>query len=497
MNRRNFLKLSGSSLALLAMQSCAKSNSVYDLGDSPRPNILFCIADDWGWPHAQSYGDPVVNTDTFDQIAKQGVLFEHAYVSSPSCTPCRGALLTGQYHWRLKENANLWSTLDVNIPTYPLLLEKSGYHVGYWRKSWGPGNLQPGGYTDTHPAGTNYPKGFQQFLEAKPASKPFCFWLGSSDPHRAYKKGSGKDSGMDISKVPLPAFYPDSDEIRSDIADYYWEVQRFNRDCGDAIKLLKETGQLENTIVVMTGDHGMPFPRCKGNLYDMGVRVPMAIQWPAKVKPNRRVDDFMSFVDLAPTFLQAAGAKIPAQMVGRSLLPTLLSKKQGMVDPARANVIFGRERHTPAQKSPSIAGYPSRGIRTKKYLYIRNFAPNRWPAGVPEGATHPMNNFSDCDNGPTKKYLMDNNSDPKVKPYYDLCFAKRPAEELYEIATDPDNIKNLAANPKFAGIKSKMSKMLTDQLTQTADPRIIGGGEIFDQYPYRAGYKINNAKAKP
>ena len=493
MKRRQFLKLSGLTAAALTLPGCSNAQYVLDK-NQPRPNILFCIADDWGWPHAGAYGDPVVNTDAFDSVARNGVLFDYAYVSSPSCTPSRGAILTGQYHWRLKENANLWSTLDVNIPVYPLLLEDAGYHVGYWRKSWGPGNIKVGGYTDSYPAGKNYPKGFKQFLDAKPADKPFCFWLGASDPHRGYKKGSGKDSGMDLSKVPVPGFYPDAEEIRSDIADYYFEVQRFNRDCAEAIKLLEQTNQLENTMVVITGDNGIPFPRCKSNIYDMGVRMPMAIQWPAKIKGGRRVKDFMSLTDLAPTFLQIAGVKAPEQMTGRSLLPTLLADNNGLVDKSRDHVIFGKERHVPAQLAPSLDGYPCRGVRTDDFIYIRNLKPQRWPAGVPDGATHPMNTFPDCDNGPTKQYLIDNKDNPKVKPFYDLSFAKRPAEELYDMKKDPDQLNNLAADPKYKKTKAKLSALLTKELKKTADPRIIGGGEKFDQYPYRAGYNLNKKK---
>ncbi len=494
MKRRQFLKLSGLSAAALVIPGCTNAASAFDADNAPRPNILFCIADDWGWPHAKAYGDPVVNTDAFDNVANNGVLFDHAYVSSPSCTPSPGAILTGQYHWRLKDNANLWSTLDVNIPVYPLLLEDAGYHVGYWRKSWGPGNLKPGGYTNTHPAGTNYPKGFKQFLDAKPDDRPFCFWLGASDPHRGYKKGSGKESGMDLSKVPVPGFYPDCEEIRSDIADYYFEVQRFNRDCAAAIELLDQTGQLDNTMIVITGDHGMPFPRCKSNIYDMGVRIPMAIQWPVKIKGGTRVTDFMSTTDLAPTFLQIAGVDVPDQMTGRSLLPTLLANKNGLIDKNRKHVIFGKERHVPAQLAPSTAGYPCRGLRTERYMYIRNFKPDRWPAGVPTGATHPMNSFADCDNGPTKQYLVDNKDNPKIKPYYNLSFAKRPAEELYDIQKDPHQLTNLADNPKHKKTKTKLAALLTNELKQTADPRVTGGGEKFDNYPYKAGYKLNKKK---
>ncbi|MBW8015691.1 MAG: sulfatase [Planctomycetes bacterium] len=482
MDRRDFLKISGIAGLLSACGSFATAVSG---GKSKRPNILFCIADDWGYPHATPYGDEVVKTPAFNRLAKEGVLFEHAYVSSPSCTPCRNAILTGQYHWRLKEGANLWSTLDVNIPVYPLLLEKAGYQIGYWRKSWGPGNLKVGGYTDTHPAGKRYKKGFKQFLDARKEGQPFCFWLGAHDPHRGYKKGSGAKSGIPVDKVKVPDFYPDVEEIRSDIADYYFEVQRFDSDCGKAIKMLEDIGELDNTIIVMTGDHGMPFPRCKTNLYDWGVRVPMAMRWGSKVKAGRRVSDFMSFTDLAPTFLKAAGVDVPADMTGRSLLDILLSKKQGRVDAKRDHVIFGRERHTPAQAKPSTEGYPCRGIRTDEYLYIRNFKPQLWPAGVPEGATHRFGSFADCDNSPTKSYLIANKDNPAVKKYYDLSFAKRPGEELYDITKDPDNIKNIAADPKYAKVKARLSAMLIAELTATKDPRVIGGGEKFDQYKYR------------
>jgi arylsulfatase A-like enzyme len=460
----------------------------------PRPNILFCIADDWGWPHAGTYGDPVVQTPTFDRVADEGILFDYAYVASPSCTPCRNAILTGQYHWRLGQGANLWSTLDVNIPVYPLLLEQSGYHIGRWRKSWGPGDLKPGGYVDSHPAGKNYRKGFKDFIDQRPDDKPFCFWFGASDPHRAYDEGTGKASGMDLSKIPVPGFYPDVEAIRSDIADYYFEVQRFDRDCGQAIKLLEETGELDNTIIVITGDHGMPFPRCKSNIYDMGVRVPLAIRWGKNIKRNRRLKDFVSLTDLAPTFLQAAGLPIPGRMTGKSLMPLLQSKKDGQVQKRRDHVIFGMERHTPAQKAPSMDGYPCRGIRTHDFLYIRNLAPQRWPAGVPSGATHPMNVHSDCDNGPTKQYLIDHKNDPAIKSFYDLAFARRPAEELYLLSKDPHQLNNLADESRYAKVKKRLKSQLIAELKDTEDPRIIGGGEAFDQYPYRGPYKLNTGE---
>jgi arylsulfatase A-like enzyme len=491
MDRRSFLKRSGLTALGIAIQGCRTTERPVLERPRRQPNILFCMADDWGWPHAGAYGDPVVKTPAFDRLAAEGVLFEHAYVTSPSCTPSRSSILTGQYHWQLKDAASLWSTLDVNIPVFPLLLEGAGYHVGSWRKCWGPGDLKAGGYHNTHPCGKNYPDGFQQFLAERTPDQPFCFWLGSSDPHRSYQKGSGRDAGIPIDQVPVPGFYPDVEPIRSDIADYYFEVQRFDSDCAKAICLLEELGELDNTLIIMTGDNGIPFPRCKSQIYDMGVRVPLAVRWGSEIHPGRRLTDFMSLADLAPTFLEATHIPVPEEMTGRSLLPILLSKKEGRIDSTRDHVIFGKERHTPAQKSPSMGGYPCRGIRTDQYLYIRNFEPDRWPAGAPSGATHPMNQFTDCDDSPTKSYLIDHRDDPDIQRYYELSFAKRPAEELYDIQHDPYQLTNLIDDPAYRKIKTKLAAMLTAELKASSDPRVLGGGEMFDRYPYRAKYELN------
>ena len=449
-----------------------------------RPNILFCIADDWGWPHASAYGDAVVETRTFDRIAREGVLFEHAYVSSPSCTPSRNAILTGQYHWRLGAGANLGSSRSVDIPGYPLLLEQAGYHIGHWRKSWGPGRLREGGYTDTHPAGQNYPKGFEQFLEARPEGAPFCFWLGAHDPHRGYRLGSGRAAGMSIDDVQVPGFYPDVEQIRSDIADYYFEVQRFDRDVGEALAVLQARGELDNTIVVMTGDHGMPFPRCKSNLYDMGVRVPLACRWGREVAGGRHVTDFVSLVDLAPTFLELAGVDIPAAMTGRSLLAILRSEQSGRITDDRDHVVYGKERHVPCR--PDHSGYPSRGIRTDRWAYITNLEPDRWPVGDPPafGDTDPAGGPG---KGITKTYILEHRDLPETARAYRLCFDKRPAQELYDMRQDPDQLHNLAADPARAEVLAGLAARLTADLKRTGDPRVVGGAEQFDRYPYYGG----------
>lgn len=456
--------------------------------EAKQPNILFAIADDWGWPHAGSLDDEVVKTPTFDRIASEGVLFRQAYVSSPSCTPSRNAILTGQYHWQLDTGASLYGRLPVGTATYPLLLKKAGYHIGHWRKSYGPGNLK--GW-DEHPAGENFGKGFGSFLAARPDGKPFCFWLGASDPHRGYKKGSGEQSGMDLDAIKLFAHFPDTREVRGDVADYYFEVQRFDRDVAAAIKLLEDRGELDNTIVVMTGDHGMPFPRCKSNNYDSGVRVPLAVRWGKNVaKPGRVIDDFVSLIDLAPTFLQIAGVEIPEGVSGKSLASLLQSERDGIVEPNRRGfVLHGKERHVPAQEG-DLSGYPVRAIRNHQFLYIRNFQPDRWPAGTPNYQLAGFKNawLADCDNGPTKTVIdQGRNKDEAGKRFWNLSFGKRPGEELFDCEKDPDQLTNVADDPAYADVKSKLSTQLMEQLAATGDPRADGGGDHFDKYPYGGG----------
>lgn len=449
-----------------------------------KPNFLLAIADDWGWPHAGAYGDPVVQTPTFDRLAREGVLFRHAYVSSPSCTPSRGALLTGQWHWRLREGANLHGTLPERFPVYPDLLEKQGYFVGHTGKAWGPGRVEPGGRT-RNPAGPRF-SSFQEFLENRPQGKPFCFWFGTSDPHRPYRAGSGVESGMDLAKIHLPACFPDHPTVRSDVADYYWEVQRFDREAGELVEQLRATDELQNTVVIMTGDHGMPFPRCKSNLYDTGTRVPLAIRWPEKFPVDRKLDDLVSLTDVAPTILELAGVAVPDQMTGKSLVNILTSSVQGQADGERDFVLTGKERHVACQEAPESGGTPMRAIRTNEFLYIRNFEPDRWPAGVPDGDRCYLQGrwYGDIDNGPTKTFMYENRDDPAVRQLFVAAFEKRPAEELYDLRKDPEQLANVADEAEYFDAKRQLSGQLIEELRKTGDPRVVGGGEKFDDYPY-------------
>ena len=447
-----------------------------------KPNILLSIADDWG-AHAGVYGDKVVKTPVFDKLAKEGVLFQNAYISSPSCAPSRAALLTGQWHWRLEEAANLYGPIPMDDPLYTDLLEEAGYFVGYTRKGWGPGE-NPG--REHNPAGRQY-KDFETFLAERPKDKPFCFWFGSQDPHRGYVLNSGAESGIPLDEIEVPAFFPDNAVTRGDIADYYFEVQRFDRETGELIDMVRKAGEYENTIIVMTSDHGMPFPRGKSNIYDSGARVPLVIYWPRHFIGGHTVTDFVSLTDLAPTFLEAAGLKIPEIMTGQSLYPQLTAGKSGRIQNARSFMLFGKERHVPSQPAPDSSGYPCRALRTDQYLLIRNFHPERWPAGTGDykNALFGEMWYGDCDNGPTKYYMIANkDKDQNHKYLYDLSFAKRPEFELYDIKKDPFQIHNLATKKEYAKVLNKLSKQLNRELKASDDPRVTGDGEKFDHYRY-------------
>jgi uncharacterized sulfatase len=224
----------------------------------------------------------------------------------------------------------------------------------------------------------------------------------------------------------------------------------------------------------------MPFPRAKANLYDSGTHMPLAIRWPARIPKGRTIAAFVSHADLAPTFLEASGLKPLPEMTGRSLLDLLLGRASAD-DPARRAVFLERERHANVRKGD--LSYPSRAIRTAQFLYIRNLRPDRWPAGDPE-MYRAVGPFGDVDPSPTKDLILDRRDDPAIAPFFRLAFAHRGAEELYDLADDPEETRNVADQPEYARAKAELRAALDRWMTQTADPRATGDDDRFDRYPY-------------
>jgi N-sulfoglucosamine sulfohydrolase len=513
--------------------------------DAKRPNILFCFADDWG-RYASAYaavdGRPgpndVVRTPNIDAVAKRGVLFRNAFVNAPSCTPCRSSLLTGRYFFRCNRGAILEGAVwDESLPTFPLLLRDAGYHIGKAGKVWSPGRPvdEPiGGQKYAYEkAGLAYHKfsgnatasvkagltvdaakeklfalvreNFRSFLAAAEAGKPWFFFFGPTNTHRTWIAGSGKalwGIDPDSLKGKMPGFLPDTPEVREDFADYLGEAQAYDAMIGMLMQQLKDAGAIEDTVVVISGDHGAGgFPHCKCNLYDSGTGVSLIAAGPG-VPGGRVVDDLVSLIDITPTFLELGGAPLPAGIDARSFVPLLHSEKSGQIDPARQWVITGRERHVGTARAGNVP-YPQRALRTRDFLYIRNFAPERWPMGDPVSVTadsapsaevlsfNTRAAFPDLDAGPMKAWLVEHRNDPQWKGAYEAAFLPRPGEELYDIRKDPDQLHNLAADPSFRTAREALGTQLMEILKKAGDPRLAEGPVIFEAPPF-AGAPAKN-----
>lgn len=499
---------------MLVLRLCLLIAFVVGFGQDPargdgRPNIFFAISDDQSYPYSSAYGCPGVRTPAFDRVAREGVLFENAFVPSPGCSPTRASILTGRYPWQNEHAGTHASSFSSQLTTYPVRFQAAGYHVGFTGKGWGPGNFRVGGFSE-NPAGPQYskrltgaPKGvrandyaaaFEQFLDERKDGQPFCFWYGGSEPHRSYDAGIGVRNGRPLTEAFVPTFLPDVPEVRSDILDYCYEIEWFDQHLARMLKRLEELGELDNTLVVVTSDNGMPFPRAKANVYEFGIHVPLAIRWGTQVPGGRTVKDLVNLVDLMPTYLEAAGIEHggKSSMAGRSLMPILKSNESGHVDLTRRETFSGRERHSSSRWNN--LGYPQRGIRTDQYLFIRNFSPERWPAGAPRklgAGNYPADTsqpgpwhaaYHDIDDSPSLQFLIRHAETPPHAKYLRWSVEKRPAEELYDIREDPGCLNNLANDPSHQDVRRELAERLNDFLRATQDPRVLGNGDRFETY---------------
>ncbi len=445
-----------------------------------RPNILFLFADNWQYEHAAANGCAAVKTPVFDRICREGARFTHAFDPVPSCGPTRSSLVTGRAAHQLEECANHGGRFAGKFRVFGDALSTSGYHVGYTGKGWAPGLYKGFGRTET-PAGKLY-RDFPEFLAARKDRQPFFFWVGSTHTAtHSWKPGSGARHGIDRAKIRVPAYLPDDAAVREEISDYLASVEEMDAAFGEAIALIEERGELENTIIVYTSDNGWQMPRGLGHIYDAGNHVPLAIRWPGKVRAGRVIDEFVSVTDYAPTFLEMAGLTPWPEMTGRSFLD-VLTGQPGTT--ARDHVFLERERHANVRRGD--LSYPVRALRTRDFLYVRNLRPNRWPAGDPI-VYLAVGDYGDNDPTRTKQHMMDHKDDPAMQWLFALDFKKRPAEELYDLAKDPDQIHNVAAQPEYAATKRELSARVDAWMKETADPRVDPTYEEFDKFPYFGG----------
>jgi N-sulfoglucosamine sulfohydrolase len=494
MRRRAFLKSIAAIGVSNALSSCTLPKS------KQRPNILFAIADDASFPHMGAYGCSWVKTPAFDRVASEGILFSNCYTPNAKCAPSRASILTGRNSWQLEEAANHWCYFPNKFKTYAETLAENGWHVGYVAKGWAPGvvgkidgkkrqltgkpyNSKKLSPPAQHINSSNYAENFRDFLNDKPNDQPFCFWYGSTEPHRAYEYGAGATKGgKNISAIDkVPSFWPDNKIIRNDMLDYAFEIEWFDLHLQKMLTQLEERGGLDNTIVVVTADNGMPFPRIKGQEYEYSNHLPLAIMWKDGINnPGRTVDDIVSFIDFAPTWLEAAqldNKKSGMQdITGKSLMPIFESNIEGVVDKTRDHVLIGKERHDIGR--PGDQGYPIRGIVKNGWLYIHNFEIDRWPAGDPQTG------YLNCDGSPTKTEVLNTRKNASSQHYWEMSFGKRASEELYHIAQDRECMTNLAEEPEWHDMKLSLKTQLIRELEEQQDPRILGDGDIFDKYLY-------------
>ena len=418
-----------------------------------RPNLLLIVTDDESWFEHDIYGQSNLHTPNFNRIAEQGILFNNAYVSAPSCGPSRAAILTGRNFWELEQAAFMLSYFPKKFRFFPAILEDEGYQVGFTGKCWGPGVFPLEGqpwmsgqkyydvkiddfenrrYLDKH----DNPGNFAAFLDECDGDTPFVFWAGVSEPHAPW---SDEEEGKRLLKeeygVTLEELFahPDYRPENREPAGFYYEVLDADRQTGEMLAELEKRELLENTIVIYIGDNGSCYVgegnnKGKSSPYDAGSHVPMALMWKGAVPGGRIIDDFVNAIDIAPTMLEAAGVPVPANISGNSFLDMIRSKKSGWIDPKRDWVMTGNEWHTTPQTY--------RTIRDKRYAYIVKYPNSERPELI---------------------------------------------EELYDLEADYWQAQNLIDNPEYAAIKERLKAKMHSYGRATGDPRSTGDMDLFNE----------------
>lgn len=442
----------------------AKSGSK-DVEHGKRPNILFFITDDESWVERSAYGWSNLPTPNFDRVAERGVLFTNAFTSAPSSAPSRASILTGRNFWELEQGAFIQAFLPKKFPIFTSVLEENGYRVGHTHKTWGPGNSLKEGHSRISGVGYNdrkveqlidgitsndYAANFEAFLKEKKSDQPFFFWAGVFEPHlpngeENYKRLE-KEFGITLDQIKLFPGTDDTPKNRQDRANYIYEICYADQHLGRMMESLEKIGELENTLIVVTSDNGTPVTRGnelvgKASGYDLGVHIPLAIMWPSRVKSGRKVVDFVSFADFAPTLLEVAAVDAPENMTGNSLLPLLISEKSGQIDPKRKFIVTGLEWH--GESDP--VSRSSRTIRDDRYAYILRY----------------------------------NNVDVNGEVLHGMDAIKPATIEFYDLMKDPWQLTDLSNNPNYAREMKRFAKKLSEYGMETNDPRVTGEMDIF------------------
>jgi len=460
---------------LLNFETCSLSFAA-----APRPNFVLIIADDMAWDDCGAYGHPTIRTPNLNRLAREGMLFDRAFVTASSCSPSRASILTGRY-----PHATGAQELHWPVPKDAVTFVEKLKAAGYWTAQAGKWHLgndvkdrfdvvnEAGTAAFQLPAGaaaagTTAPRlkaqkdesGCAQWVptfRARPKDKPFFLWLAAFDPHRDYESNAIPQPHKE-SDVIVPSYLPNHPDTRLDLALYYDEITRLDGFVGQLLAELDAQGAAENTLVLFLSDNGRAFPRCKATVYDSGIKTPFLVRWPAKVKPESTCSSLVSSVDIAPTFLQLAGVKPSPTFQGQSFA-RLLTRPKSTV---REFVFAEHNWHDYAAHE--------RAVRSERFKYIRNLAPDL-----------NLNPPADAVRSPTFQEMRRLRDAGQLTPAQMSVFVKpRTTEELYDLANDPVELRNIATDPRHAKELAKLRAAMDKWMQETGDfiPRMRSPDEF-------------------
>jgi N-sulfoglucosamine sulfohydrolase len=409
-----------------------------------KPNILVFIADDAGWRDFGCYGNQGINTPNIDALAADGLKVNRAFLTTSQCSPTRTSLLTGEFAHTLRTE-DLHTPLSADKKTVAAHLKDAGYYTGLIRKSHiGPNAIKQFDYFHPSSDESQYPE-LVEFLD-KSKEKPFFLWYAFIDPHRPYQEGAF-DPPHNPARVQVPPFLADTENTRKDLALYYDEIGRMDKNIGITVAELKKRGMLDNTLIVFITDNGMPFTRAKGTLYDEGIRSPLIFHWPAAVSSGRTSNEMVSLINLAPTFLDLAEQEIPASMYGRSLRNLLQGDD------------FKGDEYVFSERNWHDCDEHMRSVRSDTFKLIKN-AYIEWPHGT----------AADLAGSPSHQDLLKLKKEGKLNSHQLLIFeSPRPVIELYNIIDDPYEFNNLAYDAKYRPVIRKLHDVLLNWMESTND----------------------------
>ena len=442
MKRRDFLKIAGCGTAAALLSGCGRS-AVRLAGGKGRPNVLWLISEDTS-PDLACYGHPLVKTPNFDQLASEGARFTNAYVTAPVCSASRSGFMTGMYQTSIGAHNHRSHRGDgYTLPEPVSVITEYFRQAGYFTSNCaGLGYKQPG-KTDWNFSPGTKPFDGTDWSKRQP-DQPFFAQMNFSLTHRAFRKD--KRNPIDPDKVELPPYYPDHPIARRDWADYLESIQVLDNQIGVAMQWLVKEGLADNTIVMYFGDHGRPHVRGKQWLYEGGIHIPMIIRAPGLIEPGTVVDDLVSSVDFAPTFLSLVGIRPPKHLQGHPFLgPRTKQRKYVFAARDRCDETVDRIRC----------------VRSQRYKYIRNF--------MPERPYTQLNRYRE-DGYPVMRLMRRLHAAGQLTPEQARFMAStRPPEELYDLQEDPHELNNLAGDPDYKKILKEHRSKLEEWIEATGD----------------------------